>query len=226
MDDQRNNPTFRARDAVLEQISWKFNVNNFIMSKAAPPKIPILHRIRNEMSRPGLRVVLSRSHQALIKVARFALVEFEHRVAQIYRMGLLPRFLYDRLVPDQVPSHHLVLEPEIEYQDFSRMLQHPTRGVVSYWVLWGERTTWPFLEAIRVRTLVEYEVEKVYQANRALRYADNPSKIGGVAGMRSLGMLIPSYSVANNQEIQLSGPDGPLELAPVARGKETKDIAI
>ena len=74
-------------------------------------------------------------------------------------MGLLPKLVRNLLLDEKFQGH-VTIAPAISTLDFVTLLSSPTYASVEYWILKGERSTWPFLAAIRNRTTIEIALDK------------------------------------------------------------------
>ncbi|KAI8854930.1 acyl transferase/acyl hydrolase/lysophospholipase [Chytridium lagenaria] len=119
-----------------------FNVNHFIVSQANPYIYPLQvkgHQTLNE----GL------------------LGRFGHS-----QLGLIPSFAKPLL--HQGLQGHVTIAPELSSSDIYTLFSNPTYDSVSYWVLKGEQSTWPFLAFIRNRTMIEMALDRCYRKLKRL----------------------------------------------------------
>jgi len=65
-----------------------------------------------------------------------------------------------------VPGPALTLVPEIRLSDWARLLRNPTKAEIDHWIERGERSVWPNVIQLWVRTGIEHELEKAYQRVR------------------------------------------------------------
>lgn len=92
--------------------------------------------------------------------------ELRHRIAQLDALGVLPGRIRRFLVDERVPGPSVTLVPEVTGRDFVRLLEVPTPRGLEYWIGKGERSVWPAVAALRVRCVVEMELEGTYQVAR------------------------------------------------------------
>lgn len=90
-------------------------------------------------------------------------MEIGHRLQQLDSLGLLPSATRRFLIDEHVPGASLTLVPELGIGDFGRLLESPTKEMLQYWVLRGERSVWPAVDALKVRCAVEVELDRGYQ---------------------------------------------------------------
>ncbi|KAK1834847.1 putative patatin-like phospholipase [Podospora conica] len=160
---------FSDRNSPLHRAAALFNVNHFIVSQARPYLLPFL---QSDMHGPGGGPASS--------APQLCVREVRHRVAQLDTLGLLPARIRRFLVDERVPGPSVTLVPEVTARDFVRLLEVPTRGGLEYWIGKGERSVWPAVAALRVRGVVEGELERVYQAARRVKpEVGGGGKVGG-----------------------------------------------
>ncbi|KAI0408880.1 hypothetical protein F4802DRAFT_616677 [Xylaria palmicola] len=163
----------QERKSPLARISQLFNVNHFIVSQARPYLIPFLESDMHGPS-PHHAGVLGRHRRAAQVAAhlfRIVGLEARHRLRQLDALGLLPAAAR-RFLVDEEGIHHgasVVLVPDVAAGDFVRLLETPTRAALGHWIRRGERGVWPAVGALRVRCLIEYEIETAYQRARRLK---------------------------------------------------------
>jgi len=131
---------YAEREASFTRLSELFNVNHFIMSQANPLLIPFLS------TEPGHRGVIT-------KAVSLITGEVRHRLLQLDYLGLLPSVVKN-MVEDKV-SGNVTITPNVSASDFYQLLSNPTHAAVDYWILKGERSTWPFISLIRNRCAIE-----------------------------------------------------------------------
>jgi TAG lipase/lysophosphatidylethanolamine acyltransferase len=96
-------------------------------------------------------------------------LEVRHRLRQLDTLRLLPASIRRFLVDEQIPAASMTLVPDVGAGDFIRLLETPTRDTVNYWILRGERSVWPAVAALRIRCMVENELDRSYQVIRKLK---------------------------------------------------------
>lgn len=150
----------------LARISQLFNVNHFIVSQARPYLIPFLE---SDMHGPSLYTARDKRAQITGHLFRIIGMEVRHRLRQLDTLGLLPVGIRRFLVDEDVPGASMVLVPTVTASDFVRLLETPTREVLDYWILRGERSVWPAVCALKIRCMIEYDIEGAYQQARRLK---------------------------------------------------------
>ncbi|KAI1160254.1 acyl transferase/acyl hydrolase/lysophospholipase [Nemania serpens] len=156
----------KDRKSPLARISQLFNVNHFIVSQARPYLIPFLE---SDMHGPSLYTARHKRAQLTGHLFRIVGLEMRHRMRQLDTLGLLPASIRRFLVDEEVHGASMVLVPTVTASDFVRLLETPTRETLDYWILRGERSVWPAVCALKVRCMVEYEIETAYQRARRLK---------------------------------------------------------
>lgn len=167
----------KERKSPLARISQLFNVNHFIVSQARPYMIPFLE---SDMHGPSLFTARHKRAQMTSFLFRMLGLEVRHRLRQLDTLGFLPAGIRRFLVDEEVPGASMVLVPTVTLSDFVRLLETPTRETIDYWILRGERSVWPAVCALKVRCMVEYDIERAYQRARSL-------KAGGLRRKASTG---------------------------------------
>ncbi len=87
-------------------------------------------------------------------------------------MGFLPASLSRLLIDDTIPGPNLTLVPDLSLNDLPKLFQQPTRARVTDWTLKGERGVWPAISALKVREVIEIELDRGYQLVRRRRPSD------------------------------------------------------
>ncbi|KAI8631772.1 hypothetical protein F5Y19DRAFT_462986 [Xylariaceae sp. FL1651] len=167
----------KDRKSPLARIAQLFNVNHFIVSQARPYLIPFLE---SDMHGPSLFTAHHKRAQITSHLFRIVGLELRHRLRQLDTLGLLPTSIRRFLVDEEVPGASMMLVPTVTASDFVRLLETPTRKTLDYWILRGERSVWPAVCALKVRCMVEYDIERAYQRARSL-------KAGGLRRKASTG---------------------------------------
>lgn len=128
-------------------------------------------------------------------------LETRHRLRQLDTLGLLPASIRRFLVDEEIPGAHMTFVPKVTASDFVRLLETPTRETLDYWIMRGERSVWPAICALRIRCVIEFEIERTYQQVRSL-------KAGGLRRKASIAGTGPS------EDNQLPLPRETLEPPP------------
>lgn len=121
------------------------------------------------MHGPSLYTARHKRAQLTGHLFRIVGLEMRHRMRQLDTLGLLPASIRRFLVDEEVHGASMVLVPTVTASDFVRLLETPTRETLDYWILRGERSVWPAVCALKVRCMVEYEIETAYQRARRLK---------------------------------------------------------
>ncbi|KAB8199512.1 acyl transferase/acyl hydrolase/lysophospholipase [Aspergillus parasiticus] len=157
-------------ESPLSRIAELFNVNHFIVSQARPYLVPFLRSDVNLLDRrPTGQWSITRS------LMRLVATEIRHRLRQLDYVGLLPQALARLLIEETIPGPNLTLVPDLSLKDFTKLFQNPDKESLAHWILRGERGTWPAISALKVRCVIEIELDKGYQVVRRRRPAENPS---------------------------------------------------
>lgn len=140
--------TVKELEEPITRLSELFNVNHFIVSQAYPYTLPFLSRD-----------IQMNQNSFTTKIQNFLYSEFRHRLFQLEQFKLLPKML--RGIIDQKFAGHVTLFPKVRLKDFYCLFSYPTKEILHYWVLVGERTTWPVLEFIKNRCRMEVKLDQI-----------------------------------------------------------------
>jgi TAG lipase / lysophosphatidylethanolamine acyltransferase len=157
---------YAQRHSPFLRISELFNVNHVIISQARPYLVPFL---QSDMHGPSLVATRSRMAATVAFVMRLVGLELRHRLRQLDTLQLLPLGIRRFLVDERIPGASITLVPEVTARDFVRLLETPTRETLDYWIGKGERSVWPAVAALRIRLVVEMELDRAYQATRRVK---------------------------------------------------------
>jgi TAG lipase/lysophosphatidylethanolamine acyltransferase len=102
-------------------------------------------------------------------ILRLVLLEIQHRLQQLDELGLLSPSIRRFLLDETVPGSSLTIVPEISPSDFFKLLEHPTKEAIDYWIRKGERSVWPAVTALKIRLAIEIEIDRGYQRVRRRR---------------------------------------------------------
>ena len=177
---QRTPSTDHDRDTPLSRVAELFNVNHFIVSQARPYIAPFLApSLHHSNSQRSSTVPWS------TYLTRLLIMELQHRLTQMDTLGMLPSGIRRLLLDESVPGASWTLVPQVSLGDFARLLRNPTRQEIDYWILRGERSVWPAIGALKIRCIVEMELDRGYQLVRRRKPFDlvpSPDKLPPVAG--------------------------------------------
>ena len=143
------------QESPLSRLGELFNVDHFVISQARPYIVPFLY--------PTLRIFKT---SVLAFFTRLVLQEVQHRLRQLDILGVLNPGIKRLLMDEIVPGPALTLVPEIRLSDWARLLRNPTKAEIDHWIERGERSVWPNVIQLWVRTGIEHELEKAYQRVR------------------------------------------------------------
>jgi len=73
------------------------------------------------------------------------------------------RLAMDETIPNASPWAKMTLVPDLSPGDLKRLFDTPTKEMVDEWVLKGERSVWPAVCELRVRSGIEVELEAAYE---------------------------------------------------------------
>lgn len=150
---------YRRKESPLRRLPELFNINHYIVSQARPFIIPLFGE---NIHRPGNEVQCGR-WWIKRKMDNLVNIETRCRLRQFDVFGLLPSLAYRILLEEYYPAAAIALRPDIRIEDMKRCFHEPTPQDVEESILLGERGVWPSLCSLKVRCLLEVELEKAYQ---------------------------------------------------------------
>lgn len=158
-------PWFHAQynegESPLSRIAELFNVNHFIVSQTRPYLIPFLSSELDLLDRRQAgQWSITRT------LMRLCTAEIRHRLRQLDYLGFLPHILSRLLIEETIPGPNLTLVPDLSAQDFTQLLQNPSKDSLANWILKGERGVWPAISALKVRCAIEIALDKGFQVVR------------------------------------------------------------
>lgn len=199
--------SYRDRQSPLHRLSELFNVNHFIVSQARPYLAPFL---RSDTHHPNPRQ--DGRWRLTMPILRLVLLEIQHRLQQLDELGLLSPSIRRFLLDEKVPGSSLTIVPEISPSDFFKLLEHPTKEGIDYWIRKGERSVWPAVTALKIRLAIEIEIDRGYQRVRRRRRpialnknSTNGRGDGNAGGSQGEGMQGSSHDTATKSGQQLDG---------------------
>ncbi|PSK37404.1 hypothetical protein B9Z65_2146 [Elsinoe australis] len=155
------------RENPLSRIAELFNVNHFVVSQARPYIAPFL---QSDLSSPKPGYAGRKSLWA--SFVKVVYMEIQHRLHQADSLGYLSSSNRRFLMDENVPGPSLTLVPDVGLSDFAKLLENPTREMLDYWILKGEKSVWPAIGALKIRCAVEVELDRGYQVVRRRKPLD------------------------------------------------------
>lgn len=177
------------RETPLTRTAELFNVNHFIVSQARPYIAPFL---RSDLGRTKPRYASRTSVKA--GVLKVIFMELQHRLYQLDSLGYLPARTRRFLLDDSIPGPSLTLVPDVTFSDYLKLLENPTKDSIDYWILKGERSVWPAIGALKIRSAIEVELDRGYQMVRRRKPFDLVPLPFGQAGIHT-----NTAAIANNR---------------------------
>ncbi|PYI18757.1 patatin-like serine hydrolase [Aspergillus japonicus CBS 114.51] len=156
-------------ESPLARIAELFNVNHFIVSQARPYLVPFLRSDGGTLliRRPG-----DHPNPPIRYFTRLVMGEVRHRLRQLDYIGLLPTPLARLLLEESIPGPSITLVPDLTLRDFTKIFENPSKQSLAHWSRKGERGVWPAVSALKVRCVIEIELDKGYQVVRRRRPAE------------------------------------------------------
>ncbi|KAI7874953.1 hypothetical protein K492DRAFT_153262 [Lichtheimia hyalospora FSU 10163] len=145
----------------LKRLSELFNVNHFIVSQAMTYAIPFAsngHNLQQESMWNRIGYLIAS--------------ELKHRLYQLDQFHMLPNIF--RPVVDEKISGNVTIAPDLSISDFNILFSNPTHASLAYWILNGERATWPLLSFIRTRCMIELALDKAVLRLKAMNVEKEP----------------------------------------------------
>lgn len=128
-----------------------FNANNFIVSQV-PSYFSIQISPSDEADRASI----------FGKIIRLIGDEVAHRYSQAKGIGLVPSKLqyFERFFHAPLPGD-VTLSPTIRFSDIIYIIRNPCPAFLQYCMEKGERSVWKRMSQLRIRSSIEYEMEKL-----------------------------------------------------------------
>ncbi|KAJ1506212.1 hypothetical protein HMI54_004883 [Coelomomyces lativittatus] len=130
-----------------------FNVNHVIVSQAGALAAPMVLRGWRER------------HSFLARLVSAFLMEFRHRVMQLSQCHVIPGGLARWFAPETMTGD-VTITPELQLKDYKNLFSNPTTADVKYWIVKGEKTTWPLISLIKNRCIIEFAIERTFNKLR------------------------------------------------------------
>ena len=163
-------------DLPMTRLAEMFNVNHFIVSQVNPHVVPFLAKDDEYVTRDA-QTDGDSGPGWVYTLTNLAKDEALHRMQVLAELGIFPNLVSKcRSVLSQKYSGDITILPQIDYQDFPRILKNPTSEFMVQTCLSGERATWPKLSRIKNHCAVELELDAAVQKLRA-RVVFSPSQV-------------------------------------------------
>lgn len=82
--------------------------------------------------------------------------------------GSIPPSVARFFTSDHYQDLHVTLTPNTKLSDMIQAVQYPTVTNIRNWALCGERATWPAIQLLRMRLMLEVELDRCYNLVRAV----------------------------------------------------------
>ncbi|KAI8340814.1 hypothetical protein BC941DRAFT_418243 [Chlamydoabsidia padenii] len=148
-------------EAPLHRLSELFNVNHFIVSQASTYAIPFISPHRN-----------LRQDSVWNKLVYMVASEIKHRLYMLDQFHLLPSIL--RGLIELKMSGNVNIVPNLTLSDFNMIFSNPTHESLAYWIIHGERSTWPLISLIRTRCMIELALDEAIIRLKAMNVQKAP----------------------------------------------------
>lgn len=178
------------RNEVLHRVRSQFQVNHFIISQARPSLSPFL---QSELHTPNHYWMSSLIKGIAGLITGLYLAEIAHYVRQANRLGIIPKRLAKYIVAEKISGSVCNIVPDLSVWDLLHVFDNPTPEKIDKWAQVGERAVWPVIQALRVRCVVEVEVDRSYHCVRTLAGRSmGLSRISSWARLPSMGRMHPA----------------------------------
>lgn len=148
-------------DNAEHRLSELFGVNHFIISQASQVLAPLISLM-----------IGGKSHGEDIsaKVGNLVSNEIRHRIKQLAYLGLVPNQIQRLFVSGMKinSNSNIKIEPHIYLNDARDVFSNPTAASLDYWILKGQQSTFPFVENIKCRMMIEIAIEDILARVTAL----------------------------------------------------------
>ena len=158
-----------SRVSALGRIAELFNVNHFVVSQARPFIAPFFQA--SDMFSYALPRHSTARRRGIFwePLRRTVILECQHRTRQLDLLGFLPQAIRRFILDETIPGSSLTVTPELAIKDFFSLMSCSSNSDLKEWVLKGERSVWPAVSALKIRCVVELELEAAYQITRRKR---------------------------------------------------------
>ncbi|EEP80893.1 predicted protein [Uncinocarpus reesii 1704] len=148
----------RRKASPLRILPQVLNVNHFIISQARPFLTPIF---RSQIHRPGHDVPTG-EWEIFQFFKTLAKVDMRHHLREYDSLRGLPNILRRILIKEDIPGSCVALLSDVSFWDLIKVFRKPTKESIRSWILRGERGVWPSIASLKVRCLLEMELEHSY----------------------------------------------------------------
>ncbi|KNE69669.1 hypothetical protein AMAG_14224 [Allomyces macrogynus ATCC 38327] len=146
-------PTAAGDPSPHHRLAELFNVNHMIVSQAGALAAPMVLRGWRER------------HSLVARLASAVLMEVRHRTAQAAAMGIIPGIVAAWVAPPTITGD-VTITPDLAIDDYKNLFANPTEADMAYWIKKGEQSTWPLMSLIKNRCVIEFALDRNYQALR------------------------------------------------------------
>ncbi|KAF9924210.1 hypothetical protein BGZ67_009456 [Mortierella alpina] len=187
-------------DLPMNKLSELFNVNHFIVSQMNPYIVPFLH---NSLARsPTNRVIGWLLYQARS--------ELQHRLNQVSLLGVMPGFIQKtQAMLSQRYYGDITIVPDLDVDDYMKIVSNPTIDFLVNATLKGERATWSKISIIKNHCSIEHCLDDILYRLRLRRleayraYPQSLNALSKVPSETSAGPHIPSHPHTSSSTTQL-----------------------
>ncbi|KAG9320408.1 hypothetical protein KVV02_008348 [Mortierella alpina] len=187
-------------DLPMNKLSELFNVNHFIVSQMNPYIVPFLH---NSLARsPTNRVIGWLLYQARS--------ELQHRLNQVSLLGVMPGFIQKtQAMLSQRYYGDITIVPDLDVDDYMKIVSNPTIDFLVNATLKGERATWSKISIIKNHCSIEHCLDDILYRLRLRRleayraYPQSFTALSKVPSETSAGPHIPSHPHTSSSTTQL-----------------------
>ena len=141
--------------ASMRRVSQLWAVNHFVFSQPRPHILPL---VRSEFFNRSQ--LLDDFPWLQVRLTRFMLW-FWRRTWRF-----LPNSLQSLFSEPKTPGLKVLIAPDCGFEELENLVSSPSRETLEQWIAVGEKATWPYIPALRIRCDVELALEEHYQSLR------------------------------------------------------------
>ena len=152
-------------NSFIHIIGPMFHVTHWIVSQ---PNLTVAPLVLSDLHGPSHYQFSSMLQNMVGWLGRWYVKQFTHYMRVFWRMGFVSGQTARGLVSEKISRNHITIVPELSGSDLLRVYDYPTREGVVRWSRLGEKATWPAIQSLRIRCLVEFELDRAYHRVRIM----------------------------------------------------------
>ncbi|KAG0230565.1 hypothetical protein BGW42_000869 [Actinomortierella wolfii] len=198
-------------DLPMNRLAELFNVNHSIVCQVNPYVVPFL---QNALARsPANRILGWMFHQARS--------EIQHRLNQLSILGVTPRLVHKtQAIMAQRYDGDITIVPQLDHNDFLKIVSNPTVDTLVVATLKGERATWPKISIIKNHCSIEHCIDDILYRLRLRRLeAFRAYPMAGPSAASSSSSIAKTTAATTlltvNNGTETNGPNGAIQHPPL-----------